>query len=252
MKKSNKIISILIIIALVLSTVMIFGCEKESVDDQYLSAMKKGLQSRWNLTDSNENSDKSDSKEAWKSYFDAEYNEINRFKSKKFENKKLQKTAKEYIGLIQKSEDALKYFDNDAKFAAEIDDITNQRAAIIYELHKSNKLDFDDKYKDDASDMYETGKTYLAVQKILKTTKFKLEKNDYGYKTYSAVVKNTTSDDFNYFAFNININDKDGVTVETTTASTDNWEAGTKHRFEFGTEKSFKSIEIESCSWNYD
>jgi|GEM_PF-3872150 len=145
---------------------MIFGCEKESVDDQYLSAMKKGLQSRWNLTDNSEYSGKSDSKEAWKSYFDAEYNEINRFKSKKFENKKLQKTAKEYIGLIQKSEDALKYFDNDAKFAAEIDDITNQRAAIIYELHKSNKLDFDDKYKDDASDMYETGKTYLAVQKI--------------------------------------------------------------------------------------
>ena len=60
---------------------MIFGCEKESVDDQYLSAMKKGLQSRWNLTDSNEDSDKSDPKEAWKSYFDAEYNEINRFKS---------------------------------------------------------------------------------------------------------------------------------------------------------------------------
>ena len=154
--------------------------------------------------------------------------------------------------MIQKSEDALKYFDNDAKFAAEIDDITNQRAAIIYELHKSNKLDFDDRYKDDASDMYETGKTYLTVQKILKTTKFKLEKNDYGYKTYSAVVKNTTSDDFNYFAFNINLNDKDGVTVETTTASTDNWEAGNKHRFEFGTEKSFKSIEIKSCTWDYD
>ena len=80
----------------------------------------------------------------------------------------------------------------------------------------------------------------------------KLEKNAYGYKTYSAVVKNTTSDDFNYFAFNINLNDKDGVTVETTTASTDNWEAGTKHRFEFGTEKSFKSIEIKSCTWDYD
>lgn len=64
MKKNNKTISILIIIALVLSSVMIFGCEKESVDDQYLSAMKKGLQSRWNLTDNNENSDKSDSKEA--------------------------------------------------------------------------------------------------------------------------------------------------------------------------------------------
>jgi len=60
-------------------------------------------------------------------------------------------------------------------------------------------------------------------------------------------VKNTTSDDFNYFAFNININDKDGVTVETTTASTDNWEAGTKHRFEFETEKSFKS-KVTSCT----
>lgn len=252
MKKRNRIISILMITALILSTLTIFGCEKESVDDQYLTAMKKGLQARWDLADNSENSGKSDSKEAWKSYFDAEYNEINGFKSKKFENKKLQKTAKEYIGLIQKSEDALKYFDNDAKFAAEIDDITNQRAAIIYELHKSNKLDFDDKYKDDASDMYETGKTYLAVQKILKTTKFKLEKNDYGYKTYSAVVKNITSDDFNYFAFNINLNDKDGVTVETTTAYTDNWEAGTKHRFEFSTEKDFKSIEIKSCTWDYD
>lgn len=237
----------------VLIPILLFGltaCQKKKpTDQQFIIDMQRGLQNRWDMSDSD--TDDNDTSEYWEKLINAELNEISPYRKKKFKNKDLGEKAKKYISLLKESKASLKYFDDDDRFNAKNSDIVYQRSAIIYQLHKDYKLNFDSKYKKTYQQFYNDGRTYLDAQKILKSAKFKLEKNDYGYKTYSAVIKNPSESTFKYFVININLDDKDGVTVDTQAPSTDNWEPGTKHRFEFGTNKKFKDINIKSCSWSY-
>lgn len=245
MKK--KIVTLLVM--LITGAMLLSGCSmQKSTDEAFLDDMAAGLEARWEFADSDEDSD---DKEGWEKCINFEYDKIHKYKNKKFEDKKLGKLAKAYINLIDESKKDLKYYGNDAKFTAKMDEITYQRAAIIYKLIKSGDLKIDKKYKDDIDEFKEVGKTYLAVNKIMEKADFKQTKDEYGWKTYDAVVENTTSSDFSYFNFNINLIDKDGTVVETTMASTDNWEAGTKHRFEFTSDSKFSKVEVKSCDYGY-
>ena len=88
------------------------------------------------------------------------------------------------------------------------------------------------------------------VNELANKIKFKMTKNDYGYKPYSAVAKNTSGLNFSYFNLNINLLDKDGVIIESTSASVNNFSEGAKARFEFSTDKSFKKIDIKTIEWS--
>lgn len=227
----------------------LFGCQKKKpTDQQFIIDMQHGLENRWDISD---NSSDDNTAEYWTKCINAELTEISPYSKKKFKNKDLGQKAKDYISILKESKASLKYLDDDDKFNAKNSDIVYQRSAIIYQLHKDYKLNFDEKYKKTYQQFYNDGKTYLDSQKILKSAKFKLEKNDYGYKTYSTVIKNPSDNTFKYFELDVNLNDKDGVTVETQSPSTDNWEPGTKHRFEFMTSKKFKKIDVKSCSWSF-
>lgn len=245
MKKNVLIVSFFAV--LLLSVITVTGCGK-SVDRSYLDDMSAGLEARWAIVDSSKDAD---DETVWTNCINAEYDKINKYKNEIFEDKDLGKLAKEYIALVKESKDSLKYYDNTSKFTTKNNEISYQRAEIIYKLNKDDKLTIDDKYKNDLSEMADSGKTYEAVQVILNNTKFKMTNNEYGWKDYAATVKNTTEDNFDYFNFNINLVDKKGVVVDTEVASTNNWDKGAKHKFEFSTDKTFKKIEIKSCDWDY-
>ena len=82
---------------------------------------------------------------------------------------------------------------------------------------------------------------------MVKSIEFKLDNNEYGWKDYSAVVENTTSQDFDSFYLNIKFVDADGITVDTTTASADDWKSGEKVKFTFMTDAKFEEIQ-----WDYE
>lgn len=243
----RKVLVLLSVIS-VMCMMILAGCgEKKTTDQAFVEDMQAGLEARWTLADKND----ADKKKEWEKLINAELEKIEKYKKEKFEDKELGKLAKEYIGLLNDSKDSLSYFGNDDKFSAKNDEIYNNRAVVIYKLNKDYKLTVDEAHQEELDEFVDLGKIVLDVRAILDKTEFKLKKNEYGWKDYEAVVENTSDTDFKYFAYNINLNDKDDVTVETPTSSTDNWKAGTKHRFEFSTDKKFKKIDIVSANWDY-
>lgn len=246
----KKLLAILLMAMLIISTVIIAGCSSKSVDESFISDMGKGLEARWNLVD-NHDENTEETQSDYEGYLNAEYDKISEYKDKKFEDKKLGEYAKSYIKLIEESKKSLKYYDNTDKFGAKNDEIYASRSAIIYKLSKDYKLKVSKNYEDDLKNISEDGKTYIAANKIMSKADFKLVEDDYGWKEYAVKIKNTSDEDFSYFNIDINLVDKDGVTVDTESASTDNWDAGSTHKFRFSTDAKFAKIDVKSCDWNY-
>ena len=95
------------------------------------------------------------------------------------------------------------------------------------------------------------GETLSLVNDLLNSVEFKKVEDDWGWRTYATVVENTTSIEFSYFAFEIDLYDKDGVKLTTEYASVDNWKAGEKSRFSFYTDEKFTEMKVARASWNY-
>ena len=67
---------------------------------------------------------------------------------------------------------------------------------------------------------------------FLSNMNFKKDKNSsYDWKNYNAIVKNTSSIDFDSFVADVNLLDKDGVIVESTTVYVNSWKQGAKTKF---------------------
>ena len=83
---------------------------------------------------------------------------------------------------------------------------------------------------------------------LVNSIEFELKEDVEGYKTYSAVVENTTDINFEFINLEINLLDADGVIVESTNSNINNFNSGSKARFEFDTMEDFDSYDIVA-SW---
>ncbi len=216
-------------------------------NQEFTQAVVNGLQAHWTITDAAQQNLSADQ------FVDAmqkEYDAVKDYENKSFADENMEKPAKDYISAVKDSIDAVSYYDNNSKFEQKYTkEAYPRRCSALYQINKIEPLSVSESQKSDLNDVLGDGELSYASGLIAKNAEFKKEKDKYEgetYHTYSAVVKNTSDIDFSYFSFDINLVDKDGVTVKTTTASTENWKAGSKHRFEFSTDKKFKKIEIQS------
>ena len=99
-------------------------------------------------------------------------------------------------------------------------------------------------FKSYGNQVKQTEENQGKIDELLNSFGFEETNNNYGYKTYNAIVENTTGIDFDIFSININLLDEDGVLVETVYASFNNWSNGVKAKFEFETDKDFSSTEV--------
>ena len=226
------------------------GLDERSVDDRFLDKLAKGLDARWALTDANENKEVI-TKADWERYFDAEYNEIIEFQHATFENPNLGKWAEIYIDCIVRSKEALPYFETnqwDTKYYSEI---YNDRVHAIYEIYSNSLIPVSEKNQTTLIGFVSEGEVIDLVNELFEKVKFKLAKSEYGTNTYEAIVENTTSITFSYFAFDIDLIDKDGITVSTETAYVENWNPSEKMRFEFWSSEEFDKMDVNYASWDY-
>lgn len=226
--------------------------EKKSVDESFTDDLESGLIKRWDLV-GNTSNDTASTQEDWEGFVNAELDKIGDYKDKEFENKELKEQAITYIKSLEDTKDALKYYEsNYSKFSTDYyGNYYNMRLVALKKINEITPLEFkDDSDKKNFEGMIDEAETREFTNKLVDETEFKKTKDEYGYKTYSVTIENTSNANFEYLVFDINLVDKDGVVVETQTASTNNWEKGTKHRFEFGTDKKFKKIEISKVEWN--
>ncbi|MDE5604751.1 MAG: zinc ribbon domain-containing protein [Eubacterium sp.] len=228
-------------------------CEYElSVNGQFLRALATGLEDRWKL---NDKVDKDKNSEAttkdWENYINAEYNQVGKFAKMDFEDEKLGNLAKDYIKLLESAKGIVKYYgSNKNAFWNEYNPIYQDRCIIIMKISNDYVIPVNDKRKTTLNDLITEGELSNEIKAILKEAKFKKVSDSFGWKGYEAVVKNTSSTEFSWFCFNINLVDKNGTIVDTEMASTDNWSVGSKHKFKFSTSEKFDKIVVNSCNYS--
>ncbi|QQK06968.1 FxLYD domain-containing protein [Miniphocaeibacter halophilus] len=255
-KKSILIIGLLFLTLLV-------GCSsngaKDSteinyVDKEFLSSFKKGLEKRWDLPEVDLTMDTQGQKEEYLKAIDTELNEIKDYSGEKFEDTKLQEKALSYINILKEQKEAFDYFTVDEiKFYETWDKIAAERSKILVDIVDSYKIEFSGKYENILDDFklnaqmaIEDDTKNKEIEDIVNKVEFTKVKEEYGSSYYEAVVENTSSVEFENFAFEISLIDEEGIIVESTYSnSVNNWKPGQKFKFEFMTQTAFAKMEFE-------
>lgn len=219
-------------------------------EDDFLKDLASGLEARWVLTTANEEKEKL-TKSDWEGYFNAEYDIISKYADANFKDKTMTKLAKRYVECIVQSKECLPYVGTNKWESKYSNGVYNDRAETLYEINAIKPIPVSEDNKESLTDLITDGEVTKMVRDLLKTVKFKKVEDEYGWKTYQAVVKNSTTVDFEYFSFEVDLIDKDGVTLTTASASVQNWDAGETSRFEFSTDEKFAKMEVEYASWYY-
>lgn len=238
------------------ATAQIGGSEEEEIhyaDQDFIKDLGKGLEARWTL---NEKYDAEDGDtvnvEHRKEYIQAEIDAISKYENETFEDSVLKEKVLSYINALKQSQEALKYANADfERYATEWEKAYNQRAKLLEDFVSDYELTVSDKYQSILDDFMVTSQITKesealedALDQMAKGITFEMVSNEYGYKTYNAIVENTTGKDLGNTQFTINLLDADGVIVETTYYSVDNYKAGQKAKVEIYTDKDFASTEV--------
>ena len=260
-----------ILLAVLCLATLLTGCSKKEeepkyADETFVKDMAKGLQERWDLAAKDEKKEgyenlTGDSKEYQQmmiSYVDKELDTIEKYTEEKFEDKKLQEIAIKYINLLKEHKElcslmTVDYIKYDESYAP----IYNERSKVIETMVKDYGMTVDEKHQDSLEDFLtnskmvaEKEKVEEEIRKMVSDVQFKvIEDMGGGYKTYQAVVENTTSVDFKSFQVSINLLNADGVIVETTYDQVSAFKQGAKVQFEFSTDKDFTSTEVITDWW---
>lgn len=223
-------------------------------DEAFLEDFTTGLMARWDLTDkadTAENKDKSE-RELRTEYVHAELDLLEPYRTGLFQNTKLQEQAIAYINLLQDQLDALDYFNVDpSKYYDLWEDAYNKRTQMIADMITTYNLQFPEAYSETVNDMLTNAKVVTEqselkekAQQMVDNLQFELVQNDYGLKTYRAVIENTTNETFSDFMVDVSLINEDGILVATEFAMIENLSPGMKGYIEFMTDVEFARYEV--------
>lgn len=248
----KKLYSIALITCLLVTTFFLTGCGSKSVDEAFKADLMKGLSARWDLVDKDEEDADLTDKSDYESFIAAEYDVISKYKKETFEDKELGKLAVNYIETLEAANATFDDYGNTEKWSALWSNVIDNRLEALLALNEKLDIQFtDESDQEDLEGLLSQGKVVMSVRELMKTTTFEKKSSDFGWSTYSAVVENTTEESFSYFSFKIKLMDKDGVTIETTSAYTESWAPGDKAKFEFETNADFAKMKITNCAYNF-
>ena len=230
------------------------SAQPQYCDEAFLEDFTAGLMARWDLNDkadSAENKDKSE-RELRTEYVHAELDLLEPYRTGQFQNTKLQQQAITYINLLQDQLDALDYFNVDInKFLDLWEEAYDKRTQMIADMITTYNLQFPEAYADTVNDMLtnakvvtEQGELKEKAQQMVENLQFELVKNDYGLKTYRAVIENITNETFSDFMVDVSLINADGILVATEFAMIENLSPGTKGYIEFMTDVEFARYEL--------
>jgi hypothetical protein len=258
-KKKNVVVLLVMLVA-----VFVTACgssssksnKSEYADKDFYVSLEKGLTNRWKKTAVTDKKKSNDiTKSDYAGWVEAEYKQVSKYRNMKFKNSNLQEVVIAYINALKGQKDSLKYWSSDS-FEQRWGDAYDKRTVCIAKLNKIQKIKVSKKNQEslsellgNASDVSSQEKVKSYVSGVAKKMKFTQSSDEDGYKTYQAVVQNTSKYDFKTLWFNVKLLDADGVTIDTPQVSTDDWTAGSKVRFEFSTDKQFKTVEVSSYQY---
>ena len=217
-------------------------------EDDFMKSLVSGLEARWEYNDADEGKTTL-TKDDWARYFDAEYNAISKYEFAVFDNKELEKLARQYVNCIIQSKECLPYVNTNQWESKYTNGIYQDRVELLYKINSIAPIPTSNTAS--LKKLLTSGEVTHMVRNLLKTVKFENVSSEYGWKKYEAIVENSTTVNFSYFAFHVDLIDANGVTLTTALASVDNWKSGEKTKFSFDTSEEFETMTIEYASWNY-
>lgn len=272
MKKMKMLVGMMLVATCLTSLV---GCgasqksaetttEEQYYDQKFLNSMAAGLEARWKITNATdqkiENGEFTDEqiKETYIKCVKEEQKQISDYRNKKFKDSQLQEYALQYINGVDAQGQALKEYGS-KNYDTKWSDAYNKRSEALAKIASAYKIPISGKYETSYNQLLSDGKgveklsnTMTQVDELLKNVDFKETKNEDGWKTYEAVVENTTDANFTDFSANVNLMDKDGVQVESQSVYVSDWNKGAKAKFTFETDKDFKTVNCVIDSWTDD
>jgi tetratricopeptide (TPR) repeat protein len=195
-----------------------------TVDGQFILALSDGLNSRWDATRTESEEDESNYVANLRNLIQCEYEYLEPFKELVFEDEELAAMAVSYIGYLEESNTALDYYNVDiATYSDRWDEAYNGRTLLIRSFAENYDLQISEanqstlnEFIAGASALDEEASVEEEISAMLDVAMdtLTLESNDYGYRTYSIKVTNTTEKTFAYFDIQAKIY-KDGIVYET-------------------------------------
>ena len=255
--KIRRIIIPFIILALLFTV----GCGKSNqtdepkfVDNAFITDLSHALEKRWDKSDEYAKVGESDNPDHYKEYVQIELDILSKYENEVFEDSKLKEKALSYINWLKQQDEALAYVNVDyEKYSTLWEEAYNNRTKLISEFVNSYGLTVSDKYQSTLTDLITNAKVVQEkeedkekIDALVDSLSFELVENSYGYKTYEAILENTTGKDIKSISFTINLIDEDGVVIETTYDSLSNIKKDQKAKVQFMTDKDFSSLEIEA------
>lgn len=218
-------------------------------EDDFMRDLSKGLEDRW--VESDDEDGIATTKEEWEACFNAEYNAVIKYEKATFKDETMRDLARKYVKCIIDAKECLPYYGSN-QWSSKYEEAYETREQLLYKIDSVKPIPVSEESRTKyLQPMLTEGETLSVVTEMLNKIEFKKVEDDWGWRTYATVVENTASIEFSYFAFEIDLYDKDGVKLTTEYASVNNWKAGEKSRFSFYTDENFTEMKVARASWNY-
>lgn len=244
----------IISLALILSLGILSGCSSSSSDEvryedqNFIKSISKGLEARWALTD-NKASDEATTIKEMQSYIQAELDELSRYETAAFKDTKLQEKALKYINVLKDSYENVNYALSDKDYD-KWQEYVDERAVLIKDFVENYGLTVNKKNQATLDEFISNGKAVEtkseqeeAIKKLVNDLDFKVTDDEYGWKTYTATLENTTDYDIVELSLTINLLDKEGTIIGSQYAVANNVSKGQKANLEFETDDEFDKLE---------
>lgn len=224
--------------------------EVKYYDKDFYTALSKGLEARWDLTDKTDGKEEDLTKSDYEAWIKAEQKSISGYKNKKYKDSKLQELVVKYTNDLKEQKKALSYWGSDDS-TEKWNSAYDERTKTINELNKLHKIKVSAKYKEDLAELLGNAKSVNdkeaqqnAIDQLTKSIKFTQSSNEDGWITYEAIVENTTKYDISDYYANVKLIDEQGVAVETQSIDATDWSSKSKSKFSFETDQKFSKYEI--------
>jgi hypothetical protein len=236
---------------------VLVGCDTQEAEDKtydsdFIAALVKGCEERWDYADS-EAAMMDDEQEMATTATNIELEEIKEYADLPFADTVLKEKALAYINELNNGLDILSTYGADA-FYENWDAHYDHRTQLLVEINEISPLPFGEKYQAQFNELANRGVEVIesnekekAANELLSQFQFTALEPEYegqAYITYEATVENITDYDFETFGVAIDLVDSDGVVVDTQYCYVENWTSGKKVKTEFATDVQFESLEI--------
>lgn len=205
-------------------------------DDEVIMTLRNALESRFDVADAGGDVDS----ERLVKLTDVELNKLSEYRSREFEDAKLQELVLTYINLLEDMKSTAENVDFDYAGSKQAwDKQYDERAQLLKDFVDNYGLTVGQRHAESLEDLVKRGN--LAAQKsaeadainaLIGAMKFEKTSDGYGYYDYSCVAENTSDFDFGYVSIDLALYDADGVKAQENYATTSSWPKGEKVKFE--------------------